>query len=158
APDGCEPHPFGPHPAQRLAALSDQRFGQLWIGAVLSDAIHVVEELILGIRTKIGLGDLLLGEIRHERLEVLDAVVDAAHGAGGEAAIAAGLLLRRAFEHEHRHALLASCQRCTQGALAAAATHHITRGGKHPRWAPYLIQTPPYTRPARHLPRRRLQG
>src|SRR5262249_9757380 len=92
-PDGCESHALGAHPAQGLAAVSDQHFGQLRIGAELGDAIHVIEELILGIRTKVGLGDLLFGEVRHERLEVLDAVVDAAHGAGGEAAVAASLLL-----------------------------------------------------------------
>src|SRR5262252_1285123 len=65
APDGCKPHALGPHPAQRLAALSDEHFAQLRIGAVLGDAIHVIEELIFGIRTKVRLGDLLLGEVRH---------------------------------------------------------------------------------------------
>src|SRR5262249_41840849 len=89
-PDGREPHALGAHPAQRLAALPDQHFGQLRIGAVLGDAIHIVEELILGIGAKVGLGDLLLGQIGHERPEVVNAVIDAAHGAGREAAVAAG--------------------------------------------------------------------
>ena len=113
------------------AALLDQHLDQLGVGAVLGDAVHVVEELVLGIGAEVGLGDLLLGEVRHQRLEVVDAVVDAAHGAGGEAAVAPGLVLRRAFEHEHGDAVLRGRQRRTQGGVASAHDHHIRRGWKH---------------------------
>ena len=143
APDRREPHALAAHPAQGVAALLDQHLDQLRIGAILRDAVHVVEELVLGVGAEVGLGDLLLGQIRHQGLEVLDTVVDAAHGAGREAAVAARLVLGRALQHEHGDAMLRRRQRRAQGGVAATHDHHIRRRWKHCLSAPgsYLRQT-----------------
>ena len=142
APDRREAHALAPHPAQRRPALLHQHLDQLRIGAVLGDAVHVVEELVLGIGAEVGLGDLLLGQVGHQGLQVVDAVVDAAHGAGREAAVAAGLVLRRALEHEHGDAMLRRRQRRTQGGIAPTNDHHIRRGWKHACQLLVLVQAP----------------
>ena len=136
SPDRREAHALGAHPAQRLAAPLDENLDEIGVGAILGDAIHVVEELVLGVGAEVRLRDLVRGEVRHQRLEVVDAVVDATHGARGEAAVASRLLARRAFEHEHGHAMLPGCKRRTQGGVASAHHHYICRGWKHSRCAP----------------------
>ena len=53
---------------------------EVGIGAVLRDPRHVVEELVLRVGAEIGGGDFLLGEVGHQLFDVVDAVVDDAHG------------------------------------------------------------------------------
>ena len=125
------PLPFIQRSVSRLFLTSTS--DQLRVGAVFGDPVHVVEELVLGIGAEIGLGDLLLRQVGHQGLEVVDAVVDAAHGAGREAAVAACLVLRRPLQHEHRAAVLGGGQRRTQGGIAATNDHHVSRGWKHAR-------------------------
>jgi len=106
SPDRHEADALVAHPQHgRLAAL-DQNFAQVGIGAIFGDAAHVVEKLFLGVGAEVGLRNLLVGEIRHQRAQVIDAVIDAAERAGGEAAVAAGFIFRRALQHQHRHSLL----------------------------------------------------
>ena len=107
----------------------DQNLAQIGIGAIFGDAAHVVEEFLLGVGTEVGLGDLLIGQVRHQRAQILDAIVDAAEGAGGEAAIAAGFVLRRALQHQHRHALLGGRQRRAKRRIAGADDNHIRGRG-----------------------------
>ena len=107
APDRVELHALAVQPAHRVARAADQAVAQLAVGAVLRDAEHVVVELVLGVGAEVGAVDLVLGQVRHDRLEVVDAVIDAAEGAGGEAGVAAHQLLRRALDHQHLGALLA---------------------------------------------------
>ena len=56
---------------------------------------------------------------------LFDALVGEAHGPGGEARVAAGLVLRRALEHEHRGALLPGGEGGAEGGVAAADDKHI---------------------------------
>jgi len=101
SPDRHEADTFVTHPQHgRLAAL-DQNFAQVRIGAIFGDAAHVVEKLFLGVGAEVGLRHLLVGEIRHQRAQILNAVINAAERTGGEPAVAAGLFRGRAFQHQH---------------------------------------------------------
>ena len=125
APDRIELHALAVQPAHRVARAADQAVAQFAVGAVLGDAEHVVVELVLGVGAEVGAVDLVLGEVRHDRLEVVDAVVDAAEGAGGEAGVAAHQLLRRALDHEHLGALLRRRLRRAERRVAGTDHHHI---------------------------------
>ena len=120
SPDRHEAHALVAQPQHgRLAAL-DQDLAQVGIGAVFGDAAHVVEEFLLGVGAEVGFGDLLVGQVRHQRAQIVDAVIDAAERAGGEPAVAAGLVLRRALQHQHRDALLGRRQRGAKRRIAGA--------------------------------------
>jgi len=112
-------------PPHRVLAARDQKLAEIGIGAILGHPAHVVEELVLGVGAEIGVGDLILGEIGHQRLEIVDAVIDAAECAGGESAVAAGLRLRCALEHEHRDAMLGGRKRRAERGIAGADHDHI---------------------------------
>ena len=107
APDRVELHALAVQPAHRVARAADQAVAEFAVGAVLRDAEHVVVELVLGVGAEVGAVDLVLGQVRHDRLEIVDAVIDAAERAGGEARIAAHQFLRRALDHQHLGALFA---------------------------------------------------
>src|SRR5262249_31729679 len=85
--DRDEAHALLTHPVQRVEAAGDQKLDQVGIGAVLRDARHVVEELVGGVGAEIGLLDFLFGQVGDQRLDVVDAVVDHADRARGEAAV-----------------------------------------------------------------------
>ena len=125
APDRVELHALAVQPAHRVARAADQAVAQLAVGAVLRDAEHVVVELVLGVGAEVGAVDLVLGQVRHDRLEVVDAVIDAAERAGGEAGVAAHQLLRRALDHQHLGALLGRRLRRAERRVARADHHHI---------------------------------
>ena len=125
APDRRELHALGMQPAHRVARAADQPVAQLAVGAVLRDAEHVVEELVAGVGAEIAARDLVRGEVRHDRGEVVDAVVDAAERAGGEARVAAHQLLGRALQHQHLGALLARGERRAERRIAGADHHHV---------------------------------
>ena len=95
--DRNEPHALLPHPVQRIETLRDQKLDEIGIGAVLRDARHVVKELVGGVGAEIGGFDFRGREIGHQRLDVVDAVIDDADRAGGEAAVAAGFVFGRRF-------------------------------------------------------------
>ena len=120
APDRHEAHALVAHPQHGGLAVLDQHLAQIGIGAVFGDAAHVVEELLLGVGAEVGLRHLLIRQVGHQLAQVLDAVIDAAEGAGGKAAVAAGLVLRRALEHQHRDALLGRSQGRAKRRIAAA--------------------------------------
>jgi hypothetical protein len=82
-----------------------------------------------GISAEIAVRDLLLGEIRHEDLEILNTVINASEGACGEPAVAPGLILGRAFQHQHRHAVLGRRERRTKRRIAGADNDDIYGGG-----------------------------
>ena len=60
---------------------------------MLRDPRHVVEELRRRIGAKIGAGNLGRTQVRHQRVDVVDAVINDADRAGGKAAVAARTLL-----------------------------------------------------------------
>src|SRR5882672_7888354 len=124
APRGGETHAFLTHPKRGGETLLDQDLGQIGVAAVLGDTRHVVEELVGGIRAEVGALALLLRQVDQLR-EVVGAVVDDAQQPGGEARIPAGLVLRRALEHEHALRRLLRRQRGAQGGVAAADYDHV---------------------------------
>ena len=139
--DRREADALAPHPLHRRLAACDQQFAQLRVRAVFGDATHVVKKLCLGIGAEIGVGDFLGGKIRHQRLEVVDTVVNAAKGAGGEAAVATGLRRRRALEHKDGCAAFGRRQRGTQRSVTGANDHDIARlreGVRHLVFGPIL--------------------
>ena len=125
AVDRNEPHALLAHPVQRIEALGDQKLDQIGIGAVLRDARHVVEELIGGVGAEIRGFDFRGREVGHQRLDVVDAVIDDADRARGEAAVAAGLVLRRRLAHHDLGALLLRRQRRAKRRIAGADNNHI---------------------------------
>src|SRR5690606_9228432 len=132
AVDGLETNAFFAHPAHRLAAARYEHLRQLGIGPVLGHAAHVIEELLLGVRAEIRVGDLLFAEIRHEDLEILDAVIDATDRARRKAAVAAGLGLRRALQNQHRNTLLGSRESGAKGGVSPTDYDDITLLRQHP--------------------------
>ena len=131
APDRREAHALSAHPEQGVARPRDQQLDHVRIGAVLGDPGHVVVELVLGVGAEIGVGDLLVGEVRHQPLEVVDPVIDHPHGARGEARIAPRFVLVRAFEHQHPGAVLLRRQRRAQRRVAGAHDDDIELGIAH---------------------------
>src|SRR4029453_4290214 len=104
--DRNETDAFALHPSHRFLAASDEQFAQIGIGAVFGDTPHIVEELVFGVGAKIGIGNLFIGQIGHQRAQIINAIVDAAKGTGSETAIAPGFFFRRALDHQDRNAML----------------------------------------------------
>ena len=128
APDRHEAHALVVHPQHGFLAAGDQNLAQVGIGAVFGNAAHVVEEFLLRVGAEVGFGDFLVGQVRHQPAQVLDPVIDAAERAGGEAAVAAGFLFRRALQHEHGDTLLGGGECCAKRRIAGADDDHIRRG------------------------------
>jgi hypothetical protein len=59
SPRGGEAHAALAHPLRGRQALLHQDLGEVGIAAVLGDARHVVEELLLGVGAEVGVGDLV---------------------------------------------------------------------------------------------------
>ena len=125
AVDRNEPDAFLAQPVQRIETARDQKLDQIGIGAVLRHPRHVVEELVGRVGAEIRGIDFRWRQVGHQRLDVVDAVIDDADRAGGEAAVAAGLVLRRRLEHQHLGALLLRRQRRAERRIAGADDDHI---------------------------------
>ena len=110
-PDRRKAHALVAHPAHGGVAAPHQQVDQLRVGAILGHPRHVVEELVLGVGAEIGARDLVVGEVRHQGAQMIDAVIGDAEGAGGEVRVAAALLLRRALQHQDRGALVGGGER-----------------------------------------------
>ena len=92
-----------------------------WASPVYTDC----RRLISFPRVRSTLVDFGGGEVGHQRLDVVDAVIDDADRARGEAAIAAGLILRRRLAHHDLGALLLRSERRTERRIAGADHNHI---------------------------------
>src|SRR5215208_1510077 len=125
AVNGNEAHALLAHPVERVEAARDQKLDQVWIGAVLRHPRHVVVELVGGVGAEIGGVDLSLGEVRDQRFDVIDAVIDNADRAGGEAAVATRFFLRSRLKHHHLGALLLRRQRRAERCVARAYHHYV---------------------------------
>ena len=122
APDRLEAHALAAQPLHGLEGAAHQDLAQLGMGAVAGDAEHVVEELVLGVGAEVALRHLGIRQVGHDLAQILDTVIGEADGAGGEAGVAAGLVLGRALQHHHPRALLLGRERGAEGGVAAA--HH----------------------------------
>ena len=98
------------HPQQRLLALRDQQLGHVRVAAVVGQPAEIVVILVLRVGAEIRGRQLLLGQVA-EFQQVIDAVIDKAQRACRIARVAAALVERRRFEHEHPRAALARRQR-----------------------------------------------
>ncbi len=149
--DRNEPHALVAHPIERIEALGDEKFDQVRIGAILRHPRHVVVKLIGRIGAEIGGLDFRGREIRHQCLDVVDAVIDDADRARGKTAIAAGFILRRRLAHDDFGALLLRRQRRTKRRIAGADDDHIRNTISHllfPALA-FLSSWPGLSRPSR---------
>ena len=91
----------------------------------MRDPRHVVVKLIGRIGAEIGGFDFGGREIRHQRLDVVDAVIDDADRTCGETAIAAGFVFRRRLAHDDFGALFLGRQRRAKRRIAGADDDHI---------------------------------
>ncbi len=130
AVDRDEPDALFLHPEHRVLAARDKDFAQVGIGPVFRHAAHVVEKLVLRVSAEIGIGDLLVGEVRHQRAQVVDAVVDASERAGRKSAVAAGFLLRRTFEHQNGNPMLGGGVCGAERSIAGADDHDVGGAGE----------------------------
>ena len=105
-------------------ALLDEDLGQVGIAAVFGDPRHVVEELLFGVGAEVGSRHLFVRQV-DERPQVVDAVVGDAEQPGGEARVAAGFVLGRAFEDQDLSTRLRCGQRRAQRRVAATDDDHI---------------------------------
>ena len=90
APNRLEADALAAHPLEGRQAAGDQDLHQLRVGTVVGDPDHVVEEAGLVVAPEVGLGHLLIAQVRHQRAQRGDAVVGDPHGSGGETGVAAG--------------------------------------------------------------------
>ena len=123
--DRNEPHALVAHPVERVEALGDEQLDQIGIGAVLRNPRHVVIELVGGVSAEIGGFDLGRRKIGDQRLDVVDAVIDDADRARGEAAVAAGFFLGRRFAHDDAGAGFLCRQRRAERRIAGTDHDHI---------------------------------
>src|SRR6202034_164879 len=93
--DRNKTHALLAHPIEGREAFRDQKLDEIGIGAMLRQTGHVVVELLRRIGTEIRALHLGRSEIGDKGLDILDAIIDHADRAGGEAAVATRLLLRR---------------------------------------------------------------
>ena len=92
---------------------------------MLRHARHVVEELIGSIGAEVGGFDFSGREIGNQGFDVVDAVINDADRAGGEAAIAAGFRFRRRFQHQHFGAVFLRGKSRAKGGIAGADHDYI---------------------------------
>src|SRR5262245_36039463 len=127
APSGGEAHAALSHPLRGGQALLDQDLGQVRIAAELGHPRHVVEKLLLGVGAEVGIGDLGVGEVGDQCLQVLGSAVDEAEKSRGKARIAAGFLLRGSFQHENLPYGFGCGQRRAQSGVTAANHDDVVR-------------------------------
>ena len=100
------------------------------IGPIFRHATHIVEELVLRVSAEVGIGDFFVGEVRHQRTQVVDAVVDASERAGGKSAVAAGFLFRRTFEYQNGNPVLGGGVCGTECSIAGADDYDVGGAGE----------------------------
>ena len=118
-------HALLAHPEQGAVAAGDELLHEVRVGAVLGKPCHVVVIVGLGVGAEIGLGQLALGEVGHQRAERVGPAKNHSHGACGICAVAAALFLRRGLQQPHARPGLRRRKRCRERGVAAAHDHDI---------------------------------
>src|SRR5581483_1505409 len=107
------------HPPHGATATLHQKFAKVGISTIFRDPSHVVEELVFAVSAKVGIGNFLRSEVGHERLEVVDAVIDATKCSSGEMAVSTSFRFRCALKHQYRYAQfnrsVCRAERCVAG-------------------------------------------
>ena len=125
APDRLKAHALATQPHGAVIGLRHETLAEIAMGAVARHAEHVVEELVLRIGAEIRDRHFFVGDVGHQAPQVLDAIIDDAEGARGEARIAAGFIFRRAFEHQDLQATFLGCQGSAEGCIATANDNDV---------------------------------
>ena len=133
------------HPAHRVLAACYEQLAQIGIGAILRNAAHIVEELVFGVSAEIRVGDLFVGEVRHQQAEILHTIVHAAEGASGKAAVAARFVFRSAFQHQDRYAVFGCRMGGTKGRVSRTDNDDVTGRRQH-AFNPYCCCAEDYRR------------
>ena len=120
-------HALLAQPDEGGMAAGDELLHEVGVGAVPGEPRHVVVVVGLGVGAEVGLGQLALREVGHQRAERIGPVEDHPHGAGGIGAVAAALGLRRGFQQAHAGAGLCRGERRRERGVAAAHDHDIRR-------------------------------
>ncbi len=94
-------HALPHHPLRGVEAAAHQDFREIGIAAMLRQGKQVVEEILLRIRAEVHVIEVLLGQRRQHGDEIIYARKREPEGAAGEMRVAATLLERRSFEHQH---------------------------------------------------------
>src|SRR5262249_7724888 len=118
--DRHETHALTTQPLQRRVAPPHQELDEIGIAAMLGDARHVVEILVLGVGAEVRGALLLLGKIGNELDEIVDGPIGDTDRAGRERRVSAALGERRALEHGDARARFARGERRTQRGIAGA--------------------------------------
>ena len=126
-----KPHAFGAHPLAGLEALGDEDFGEVGVGAVFGQPPDVVVILLGGVGADIDVCELVVAHVGDEGREVVEAVIDDAERAAGKRRIAAGRVLRRDLQHQHRGAVLPRRQGRAGRRIAGPDDDHIPLGDLH---------------------------
>jgi hypothetical protein len=91
----------------------------------LRDAGHVVKVGIGGVGTVVVGFLFFFGELGNDLGQFVDVVEHHAHQPAGVAAVAAAIVLRGGFEHDHVRTLFARGQCCAGGGIARADDNNI---------------------------------
>ena len=137
---GQEAYAMTGHPPQGVETLVDELAGEVRVRPVLRDPTHVVVEPVARIGAEVGACQFVVGEVRHERLDIRIAVVDDAHAPGREARVAAALLEGGAFEDEHVRTAFPCGDRGAQG---RRCRHRRRSRGSRPYASPHLLPDAP---------------
>ncbi len=122
---GLQLHALAMHPGGGFEAVADQDFAEVLVGAVLRQLEHVVEILLFGVAAEVDVREVVVRHRGQHLEQVLDAGIGEAERAAGEMRIAAALLERGRFQHQHARAVLAGGDRSAERGIAGADHKHV---------------------------------
>ena len=103
-------------------ALFHQHCDEVGVGPILGDAGHVVVERRRRVDAEVCGGQLGVAQVAHQFPQVIDGVVDDAHGAGGERGVPTPLVFGRPLQHEHLGTALRAARAAHTAALPPPTT------------------------------------
>ena len=118
-------HPQALHPAQRLVGVINEHAGEGRVSLALGHAHNILGIRLRRVRLHVQARYLGLAEVRHQRHNVVQPIIDKAHDAAREAAIAAPLVGRGLLQHQHLRPGFACGQGRRQGGIACPYDHDI---------------------------------
>ena len=108
----------------RFQALGDEHFREFRIASKLRQAEQIVVELVGGVGAEIGVANFLLGQIDNG-FQVFQPLMGEADRARRVAAVAAGFLGRRAFQHQDLDAVFRRRQGRAEGGVSRANDDNV---------------------------------